>query len=617
VAAEARRRGEERARELFEQASDGIFIADLDGRYIDVNSAGCRMLGHSRDEIVGRTIMDLIRPEDLPRLTRVREDLLHQGLHVGEWLLRRKDGSFLLVEVSSKILPDGRWQAFVRDIAERRRVEEELRRFREQERFRAALEAAASAMVVVGTDGRIAFVNGEAERLFGWTREELTGRMVESLLPERFRDPHRSNRDAFFRESVGKRTMGNGRNLFAVRKGAGDFPVEVALTRVGEGDQAFVVASVTDISIRTAAETALRESEQRFRLLVQGTRDYAILMHDPEGRITVWNEGAERILGYRAEEILGERFYRFYPDEEVARGKPELDLRTAVEKGSFEEEGWRVRKDGSRFWAGALISPIFGPARNILGYGKVLRDLTERRKAEQELRTSEARLRQSVLELERFAYTISHDLRSPLRAIQGYSQFLMEQLGDRIDPGSHVLLQRMGDAAVRLDHLIRDLLSYSAITRADVQLGDVDLDEILGHVAGHYPDMAKASLRVRKPLGRVRGQSSFLIQAVSNLLDNAIKFVPEDRVPEIDVWAERGGEGRRSLFIRDNGIGIPRESWEEIFKPFTRLDPARDPEGTGIGLSIVKNAVERMGGQVSLESEAGRGSCFRISLQEA
>ena len=243
---------------------------------------------------------------------------------------------------------------------------------------------------------------------------------------------------------------------------------------------------------------------------MQGTRDYAIFMHDPEGRITLWNEGAERILGYRADEILGEQYHRFYPPEDVAAGKPDLDRRAAVERGSFESEGWRVRKDGSRFWAGALISPILGPGGEILGYGKVLRDLTERRKGEEELKASEARLRQSVLELERFAYTISHDLRSPLRAIQGYSHFLSERLAGRLDPESLGMLQRMGTAAVRLDHLIRDLLSYSAVARTEIHPEEVDLDEILEYMASHYPQLSKASLRIRKPLGRVRVQPSFL-----------------------------------------------------------------------------------------------------------
>jgi len=616
-AAEAQRRVEQRARELLEHASEGIFVADLEGRYTEVNPAGCRMLGYSREQLIGRTIMDLLPAEEVPRLARVKEELLGQGVHVGEWSLRRADQSFLPVEVSAKILPDGRWQGFVRDISERRGAEEALRRLRERERFRLALEAAASATVVVGRDGRISFVNGEAERMFGWTREELTGRFVEVLVPDRFRSLHGSYRDAFFQESIGKRAMGVGRDLYALRKNGAEFPVEIALSRFEEAGQEFVVASIADLTVRREAERALRESEERFRLLVQGTRDYAIFMHDPEGRITVWNEGAERILGYRAEEILDERFIRFYPPEEIARGSPDSDLRTAVDKGSLEVEGWRVRKDGSRFWAGVLITPLFGPGREILGFGKVVRDLTERRKQEEQLKASEARLRQTVLELESYAYTISHDLRSPLRAIQGYAHFLSERLADQADAESHRMLQRMGQAAVRLDHLIRDLLSYSAIAQTDVEFQVVELDEILDHVAGHYPALTKVSLRVRAPLSRVRGQPSLLIQVLSNLLDNAVKFVPTDRSPEVDIWTERREGGRILLFIQDNGIGIPREAWEGVFKPFTRLHPEGEYKGTGIGLAIVRKAVERLGGSIRLQSQPGKGSRFEIELQEA
>jgi signal transduction histidine kinase len=160
-------------------------------------------------------------------------------------------------------------------------------------------------------------------------------------------------------------------------------------------------------------------------------------------------------------------------------------------------------------------------------------------------------------------------------------------------------------------------LSYSAIARAKIQLEEVDLDEILDHVAGHYPELTKACLRVRAPLGRVRGQPSLLIQVLSNLLSNAVTFVPENRTPEIDVWTERRENGWILLVVQDNGIGIPPEARNNVFKPFARLNPSEEAERTGIGLAIVEAAVKRMGGSVSLESELGKGSRFKVELREA
>jgi signal transduction histidine kinase len=178
------------------------------------------------------------------------------------------------------------------------------------------------------------------------------------------------------------------------------------------------------------------------------------------------------------------------------------------------------------------------------------------------------------------------------------------------------MLERMGRVALRLDHLIRDLLSYSVIAREDVALEAVELDPLVEHVISHYPYLARARPRIRGPLGRARAQPSLLLQALANLLDNAIRYVPRDRVPDVEVWAERRGDGKVRLAVRDNGPGIPRDAWERVFEPFVSL--ARDDDtGTGIGLAIVKKAVERMGGRVLLESEPGRGSLFWIELEEA
>lgn len=600
--------------EVVENAPVGIFIADISGRYTDVNEAGCRLLGRTREDLLGRRIGDLLRPGQESRLAEDREFFLRTGANrVGEWELLRSDGSFVPVEVSAGVLPGGRWLAFVRDLSERKRAEEAQRRLAEAQRhdeLRVALESAANAMVMVDSDGRIAASNAEADRLFGYAPGELAGRFVEDLVPERFRASHPALRDAFIHEAGGRRAMAVGRPLVGRRKDGREFPVEIVLTRVDLDGKKFVVTSAVDLTDRIAVEQRLRESEERLRLLVQNVKDYAIYMHDPEGKVTVWNEGAERLFGYRAEEILGRNIAAFYAPEDAAAGKNESDLKAAIERGSLQVEAWRVRKDGSRFLADVVMTPVTGRDGSLVGYGKVVRDLTEVRKAEEDLR-------RTVQDLEGFAYTVSHDLRSPLRAIQGYAHFAQDRLKDTADPQSLDMLQRISASAVRLDRLIRDVLSYSAITRQSVDLVPVDLDKVVAHVVGLYPVLQSARLDVARPLGVVLAQESLVLQIVSNLLVNAVKFVPSGRAPAIEVRTERGSPGRLALIVADNGPGIPRVHWERIFQPFARLPSARGVAGSGIGLAIVKRAVERLGGTIRVESDPCTGTRFTIELTEA
>lgn len=600
--------------EVFEKAPVGIFISDLSGRYTDVNAAACRLLGRTRDELLGGTIVDLIRPGQEARLQADRDFMLSTGgVRVGEWELKRRDGTFVPVEVSASILPDGRWQAFVRDLSERKRADDAVRQLSEARRrseFQLALEAAANAMVMVDSRGRVVLTNDAADRLFGYRRGELAGRSLDALIPVRFREAHAAQCAGFFGSSDAKRSMGASRVLPALRKDGGEFPAEVGLTRVRLEKETFVVTSVIDVSERMAAELRLLESEERLRLLIQNVKDYAIFMHDADGKVTVWNEGAERILGYPAGDILGRAFTTFYTAEDVAAGKHQRDLRDAVALGSIQVEEWRVRKDGSRFMANIVINPVYGRDGSLVGYAKIIRDLTE-------IKTASENLRRTMEDLEGFAYTASHDLRSPLRAIQGYAHFALERLKSNADAESLEMLHRISASAVRLDSLIRDVLSYSAISREDVALSPVDLDKIVTHVLHLYPILEKVRLEVARPLGSALAQESLILQIVSNLLVNAVKFVPAGREPAIEVRTERGEGGRLRLIVQDNGPGIPRVHWEKIFQPFARLPGARGTPGSGIGLAIVKRAVERLGGTIRVESAPCTGTRFVVELAEA
>lgn len=250
--------------------------------------------------------------------------------------------------------------------------------------FEKLFESSPDSILVAGVDGYIREVNPQTERLFGYSRNELIGASIESLVPERFRQKHSHHRGTFHSHPR-IRPMGAGLELYGTRKDGTEFPLDIMLSPVQSENEGLVLVVVRDITERKATAEALRRHEEQFRLLVQGTRDYAIFMLDPEGKVMTWNPGAEAIKGYREEEILGQHFSRFYMQEEIERGKPEYELKVARREGRYEEEGWRIRKDGSRFWANVIITSLHDNKGKLIGFCKVTRDFSNRKRAEETL----------------------------------------------------------------------------------------------------------------------------------------------------------------------------------------------------------------------------------------
>lgn len=247
------------------------------------------------------------------------------------------------------------------------------------------VEAAPHAMILVCREGRILFANREAEKMFGYSRNEMDGCPVEILVPPSFDGLHIRHRESFFKSPEPK-TLGTGRDLFALRKDGSVFPVEIGLNPVETPRGTMVVTTVVNLTERKREEKKLRDSEERFRLTLESIKDHAIFLMDPEGRVMSWNTGAERIKGYKLDEIIGRNYACFYPEDQIAQGLPAEHLRIAREQGRFEEENWRVRKDGSQFLGSVIITPMYGDNQELRGFSKVTRDITERRLAEERFR---------------------------------------------------------------------------------------------------------------------------------------------------------------------------------------------------------------------------------------
>ena len=250
----------------------------------------------------------------------------------------------------------------------------------EESKFGRLLEAAPDAMVIVDKSGRIVLANSRTKEIFGYSREELLGQPVEILIPEQYRQHHVHHRGEYA-DSPRARPMGTGLELSGRRKDGTVFPVEISLSPLDEGEGALFTAAIRDVTDRKRADDALRLSEERFRRLVEEVKDYAIFMLDPQGRVASWNAGAEKIKGYKGEEVIGQYFSCFYPAEDIEAGKPEEELRRAAAEGRVEDEGWRICKDGSRFWASVVITALRDQDGKLFGFTKVTRDITEGKRA--------------------------------------------------------------------------------------------------------------------------------------------------------------------------------------------------------------------------------------------
>jgi PAS domain S-box-containing protein len=375
------------------------------------------------------------------------------------------------------------------------------------------------------------------------------------------------------------------------------------------------------------AQVVLLDSKADYRLLVETVRDYAIFMLDPAGHVMTWNAGAEHIKGYQAEEILGHHFSRFYPPEDVARGKTEHALAVAAAEGRFEEEGWRVRKDGSRFWASVVITALRDRDGQLRGFAKVTHDLTERKEAEEQARqlaqerVVRAEAEAAVQARDRFLSIASHELRTPLNPLQLHLQLLLREarkgnLEARPATECVRLLETAEQQVKKFARLVNDLLDLSRLAAGGLELHreQVDLAAVVREVVKQLePQFAAAGcpVRVRAEAPAVGYWDRLrLEQVVSNLLSNAMKY---GRGQPVEITVEAGETAAR-LTVRDEGLGIAPENHERIFGPFERAVSGYEYGGLGMGLYIARQIVEALGGSIGVTSRPGEGAAFLVEL---
>jgi len=396
----------------------------------------------------------------------------------------------------------------------------------------------------------------------------------------------------------------------------------------------------SEIAERKRTEAALQQSEETLRLLLDGVKDHAIFMLDPEGRVVSWTSCATRLLGYQSNEIIGQHVSCLYSSADSESGKPGLELERAILNGRNEEIGQRKRKDGTLFWAEAMESPLFNDSGALRGFAKVVRDITERKQTEHVLvlqaehlaRTSRAlqvlndelelrvsqrttQLESSNQELEAFTYSVSHDLRAPLRHISGFSKLLVEDFGERLQPEAKQYLERIVHGVRRMGILVDELLALAGVGRHKLNVGYADVNSLVNEVVTILTPETEGRLVEWQigDLGFATCDAVLLAQVFQNLIGNALKFTRSRATAVIEIGRIEDA-GQLTFFVRDNGVGFDMKYADKLFGVFQRLHRIEDFEGTGIGLATVRRIVQKHAGRTWAEAELGKGATFYFTM---
>jgi PAS domain S-box-containing protein len=471
-----------------------------------------------------------------------------------------------------------------------------------EERIRLLIESVTDyAIFLLDPEGYIISWNTGAEHVLGYTSDDIVGQHFSTFYtPEDLARNHPANEL--------KLALANGRyeeEGWRVRKDGSRFVSSVVITPVKDPDG--TLRGFAKVTRDVSQKRLLKESEERFRLLVAGVKDYAIFMLDPNGYVVSWNLGAQNIKGYRADEIVGKHFSTFYTQAHKDQNYPQEELRIALKEGRFEDEGWRVKKDGSQFWANVIITPLYGSDGRLSGFAKITRDMSHRRELD-------LQLADLIRELESFAYSVSHNLRSPLRAVGFNSRILLEEASQNLDEEHQELLRMQYASTVRLAKVVDDMLHLARISRLPLAHAKLDLTLLASETAEEIKAaMPKSSCSIEIEEGLIAHCDKTLIHTVLlNLFENAVKFSPEGGHVRFGFDAEAD-----AFFVSDQGIGFEMEYAEKIFLPFERLVGENEFEGTGIGLATVHRAITRQGGKIWVKSEPGKGTAFYFTLPKA
>jgi PAS domain S-box-containing protein len=651
-------------KELYDYVSNaaiGLHWVDENGIIKWANKAEMDMLGYAEHEYIGHHISEFHAEQE-----KIDDILLrlscNQTLHAYESALRCKDGSLRIVQISSNVFwEDGKFihtRCFTTDVTAQKRLYRALEE--SEKKYRELIHTLDTPIYTTDADGRITLFNKAAVNL--WGREPELGKdqwcgSYKIYNPDGTLLPLencpmavclKERRAVVGYEIVVIRPDGNKRTVMPYPQPlfddagnlTGAINMLVDITAIRETEKSLLEserkyrALAASLEKRVNEKTQdltrkndeLRKSEERYHAMVEQVEDYAIILLDRNGFIQNWNKGAEKIKGYTEEEVIGKHFELFYVEEDRKKGVPNKLISTAAAQGSAAIEGWRLRKNGDRFWGYIVITALHDKDGRVIGFTKVTRDLTEKKKAEDKLKEYSTELEFQNQELEQFTYAASHDMKEPLRKIHLYNAYIKENPSNQLDDRSKLYLERSVKAVERMRGLIEDLLTYSRTTSGAANYEQVDMTSVVNEViADHKEELEQKRIQVEiGPLPIIQGIAFQCRQLMYNLISNAIKYSHPDRTGLIAITSEvadgsaikeqHAGADRlyNVITVADNGVGFEQEYAEKIFELFQRLDNTTGAKGSGIGLTLCKKIMQNHKGWITAEGTPNEGAKFHL-----
>lgn len=621
-----------------------IAYIGTDLRYVWANKAYLDFFHTGLDAIAGKTVAEIVGEDAFNAAEKYILKALQGERSAFELNIKGPSGVYRNVQVN--YTPDtdvnGEVQGYISFSSSISEKTEELIQKQEElqnseERYHKMIEEVQDyAIILLDKDGNIQNWNRGAEKIKGYRPDEIIGQNFSI-----FYEP--GDRQSGLPQTLISEAVANEKAThegWRVKKDGTRFWGSIVITALHDDDgQVIGFSKVTrDLTERKVAEEKqfrhmlelqqkneqLRRSEERYHKMIAEVEDYAIILLDPDGYIQNWNKGAENIKGYKTDEIVGKHFSVFYAPEDRESKLPNKLLNEAREKGKANHEGWRMKKDGTKFWGWVVITALHDEKNNIIGFSKVTRDLTERKLAEDRMRQNTDQLESQNKELEQFAYVASHDLQEPLRKIRTFNSLILEHEEKTLSQKGKEYFERSIAAADRMHHLIDDLLTYSRATRDNHKFETVDLNAIVARIRSSYKDTDKQVVIGSDPLPEVKGMRFQFEQLFENIIGNGVKYQPDENIRRIDIryrlvggdeiaWKGYGAASKfHHISFTDNGIGFEQQYADKIFEMFHRLHGRSEYSGSGIGLAIVKKIVLNYGGFITAESEPGKGATFHV-----